>query len=90
MRFVSFIFTYNYTSRCICYLPCPRWKKAVHSNPQALAMGIFIIPRYPDSPDSESSHVWKYIGFGKIWNKYAMDGYIACANVYLKDMDGGQ
>ena len=65
-------------------------KKSCAQQPPCIGYGHFIILRYPDWPDSDSSHVWKYIGFVKIWNKYAVDGYIACANVYLKDMDGGQ
>ena len=28
--------------------------------------------------------------FRHIWSKYAMDGYIACTNVCLRDLDGGR
>ena len=28
--------------------------------------------------------------FYQIWSKYAMDGFIACTNICLRDLDGGR
>ena len=44
----------------------------------------------PHSPRCESIHGWKYIHVCQIRNKYAMDGYIACANVCWNDVAGGR
>ena len=75
---------------------CVILAKRVHSKPQVVRCtdchrSSSIFRCTPDAPGREFSRVENtMVFFRHIWSKYAMDGYIACTNVCLRDLDGGR
>ena len=68
---------------------CVILAKGVHTGALTVIAIILNLPLYTRRAWSQVFASGKYIVFFRhIWSKYAMDGYIACTNVCLRDLDG--
>ena len=74
---------------------CVILAKSVHSKPQVVRCTD--CHRHPQFSAVHPTRLvaslreWKIQCFFRhIWSKYAMDGYIACTSVCLRDLDGGR
>ena len=71
---------------------CVILAKGVHTGALTVIAVILNLPLYSRRALVASLLEWKLqcFFFRHIWSKYAMDGYIACTNVCLRDLDGGR